>query len=56
MCVKDEYRHQYVIEQFYLNEYIKCGFLTVLPNKLQLDGVSVALHDNSLYVGVWWSD
>ncbi|XP_062510250.1 uncharacterized protein LOC134186336 isoform X3 [Corticium candelabrum] len=36
----------------------KWRFLTVLPNELQLDGVSVALHDNSLYVvgGVTKSD
>ncbi|XP_062523774.1 uncharacterized protein LOC134198401 isoform X2 [Corticium candelabrum] len=50
VCVKDEDKDQFVIEQFYLNEDKKWRFLTVLPNELQLDGVSVALHDNSLYV------
>ena len=39
-----------MIEQFYLNEDNKWRFLTVLPNELQLECVSVALHDNSLYV------
>ena len=48
--VKDEDKDQFVIEQFYLNEDKKWRFLTVLPNELQLYGVSVALHDNSLYV------
>ncbi|XP_062501926.1 uncharacterized protein LOC134179037 [Corticium candelabrum] len=48
--VKDEDKDQFVIEQFYLNEDNKWCFLTVLPNELQLDGVSVVLHDNSLYV------
>ena len=50
VCVKDEDKDQLVIEQFYLNEDKKWRFLTVLPNELQLDYVSVALHDNSLYV------
>ena len=50
LCVEDEHEHQFVIEQFYLNEDKKWRFLTVLPNELQLYGVSVALHDNSLYV------
>ena len=50
VCVKDVDKHQLVIEQFYLNEDKKWRFLTVLPNELQLRGVSVALHDNSLYV------
>ena len=50
VCVKDGDKHQFVIEQFYLNEDKKWRFLTVLPNELQLDGVCVALHDNSLYV------
>ena len=50
VCVKDGDKDQFVIEQFYLNEDKKWRFLTVLPNELQLDGVSVALHDNSLYV------
>ena len=48
--VKDEDKDQFVIEQFYLNEDKKWRFLTVLPNELQLYYVSVALHDNSLYV------
>ena len=39
-----------MIEQLYFIEDKKWHFLTVLPNKLQLDDVSVALHDNSLYV------
>ena len=50
VCVEDGDKDQLVIEQFYLNENKKWRFLTVLPNELQLDGVSVALHDNSLYV------
>ena len=50
VCVKDVDKDQLVIEQFYLNEDKKWRFLTVLPNELQLDDVSVALHDNSLYV------
>ena len=50
VCVKDEDKDQFVIEQFYLNEDKKWRFLTVLPKELQLYGVSVALHDNSLYV------
>ena len=50
VCVKDFDKDQFVIEQFYLNEDKKWRFLTVLPNELQLVGVSVALHDNSLYV------
>ncbi|XP_062523506.1 uncharacterized protein LOC134198182 isoform X2 [Corticium candelabrum] len=50
VCVKDGDKHQFVIEQFYLNEDKKWRFLTVLPNELQLHCVSVALHDNSLYV------
>ena len=50
VCVKDGDKDQFVIEQFYLNEDKKWRFLTVLPNELQLYGVSVALHDNSLYV------
>ena len=50
VCVKDGDKDQFVIEQFYLNEDKKWRFLTVLPNELQLDYVSVALHDNSLYV------
>ncbi|XP_062523555.1 uncharacterized protein LOC134198214 isoform X2 [Corticium candelabrum] len=50
VCVKDVDKHQLVIEQFHLNEDKKWRFLTVLPNELQLDCVSVALHDNSLYV------
>ena len=50
VCVKDGDKHQFVIEQFYLNEDKKWRFLTVLPNELQLYYVSVALHDNSLYV------
>ena len=50
VCVKDEDKDQFVIEQFYLNEDKKWRFLTVLPNELQLYDVSVALHDNSLYV------
>ncbi|XP_062523942.1 kelch-like protein 40 [Corticium candelabrum] len=50
MCVKDGDKDQFVIEQFHLNEDKKWRFLTVLPNELQLYGVSVALHDNSLYV------
>ena len=48
--VEDEDKHQFVIEQFYLNEDKKWRFLTVLPNELQLYNVFVALHDNSLYV------
>ncbi|XP_062523409.1 uncharacterized protein LOC134198093 isoform X2 [Corticium candelabrum] len=50
VCVKDGDKDQFVIEQFHLNEDKKWRFLTVLPNELQLDCVSVALHDNSLYV------
>ena len=50
VCVEDGDKHQFVIEQFYLNEDKKWRFFTVLPNELQLYGVSVALHDNSLYV------
>ena len=50
VCVKDEDEDQFVIEQFYLNEDSKWRFLTVLPNELQFGSVSVALHDNSLYV------
>ena len=50
VCVEDEDKDQCVIEQFNLNEDKKWRFLTVLPNELQLYGVSVALHDNSLYV------
>ena len=50
VCVEDEDKDQFVIEQFYLNEDKKWRFLTVLPNELQLYGVSVALHDNSMYV------
>ncbi|XP_062498774.1 uncharacterized protein LOC134176113 isoform X2 [Corticium candelabrum] len=50
VCVEDVDKDQFVIEQFYLNEDNKWRFLTVLPNKLRLGGVSVALHDNSLYV------
>ena len=50
VCVEDGDKDQFVIEQFYLNEDKKWRFLTVLPNELQLRGVSVALHDNSLYV------
>ena len=50
VCVKDVDKDQFVIEQFYLNEDKKWRFVTVLPNELQLNGVSVALHDNSLYV------
>ncbi|XP_062499259.1 uncharacterized protein LOC134176609 isoform X2 [Corticium candelabrum] len=50
VCVEDGDKDQLVIEQFYLNEDKKWRFLTVLPNELQLDGISVALHDNSLYV------
>ena len=50
VCVEDGDKRQFVIEQFYLNEDKKWCFLTVLPNELQLDCVSVALHDNSLYV------
>ena len=50
VCVEDGGKDQFVIEQFYLNEDKKWRFLTVLPNELQLYGVSVALHDNSLYV------
>ena len=54
VCLEDRDQHQYVIEQFYLNEDDKWRFLTVLPNELQLYGVSVAPHDNSLYlVGGW---
>ena len=49
-CLYDGDKHQFVIERFNLNEDNKWRFLTVLPNELQLDGVSVALHDNSLYV------
>ena len=58
VCVKDEDKDQLVIEQFYLNEDKKWRFVTVLPNELQLYDVSVALHDNSLYVvgGVTKSD
>ncbi|XP_062498867.1 kelch-like protein 38 [Corticium candelabrum] len=50
LCVEDEDKDQFVIEQFYLNEDNEWRFVTVLPNQLQLYGVSVALHDNSLYV------
>ena len=50
VCVEDGDRHQFVIEQFYLNGDNNWRFLTVLPNELQLYGVSVALHDNLLYV------
>ena len=50
VCMEDEDKHEFVIEQFYLNEDNKWRFLTVLPNELQLHDVSVALHDNSLYV------
>ena len=50
VCVEDGDKDQFVIEQFYLNEDKKWRFLTVLPKELQLYGVSVALHDNSLYV------
>ena len=50
VCVKDGDKDQLVIEQFHLNEDKKWRFLTVLPNELQLYHVSVALHDNSLYV------
>ena len=50
VCVQDGDKDQFVIEQFYLNEDKKWCFLTVLPNELQLYDVSVALHDNSLYV------
>ena len=50
VCVKDGDRDQFVIEQFNLNEDKKWRFLTVLPNELQVGFVSVALHDNSLYV------
>ena len=50
VCLKDGDKDQFVIEQFYLNEDKKWRFLTVLPNELQLDGVSVALYDNSLYM------
>ena len=50
VCVKDEDKDQFVIEQFYLNEDKKWRFFTVLPNELQLGSVSVALYDNSLYV------
>ncbi|XP_062499256.1 uncharacterized protein LOC134176608 isoform X4 [Corticium candelabrum] len=50
VCVEDFDKDQFVIEQFYLNEDKKWRFLTVLPNELQLYCVSVALHDNSLYV------
>ena len=50
VCVEDGDKDQFVIEQFYLNEDKKWRFLTVLPNELQLYHVSVALHDNSLYV------
>ena len=50
LCVKDGDKHQFVIEQFSLNEVKKWRFLTVLPNELQLNSLSVALHDNSLYV------
>ena len=55
MCVKDVDKDQFVIEQFYLNEDKKWRFLSVLPNELQLNGVSVALHDNSLYVVGGWT-
>ena len=50
VCVNDVDKDQFVIKQFYLNEDKKWRFLTVLPNELQLCGVSVALHNNSLYV------
>ena len=50
VCVEDEDKHQCVIEQFHLNKDDKWRFLTVVPNELQLGGVSIALHDNSLYV------
>ena len=50
VCLEDVDKDQFVTEQFYLNEDKKWRFLTVLPNELQLYGVSVALHDNSLYV------
>ena len=50
VCLYDGDKHQFVIKRFNLNEDNKWRFLTVLPNELQLDGVSVALHDNSLYV------
>ena len=50
VCVKDGDKNQLVIDQFYLNSDNKWRFLTVLPNELQLYGVSVALHDHSLYV------
>ena len=50
VCVYDDDKHLLLIEQFHLNEDDKWRFLTVLPNELQLGGVSVALHDNSLYV------
>ena len=49
-CVNDGDKDQLVIEQFYLNKDSKWRFLTVLPNELQLEDISVALHDNSLYV------
>ena len=47
VCVKDVDKHQFVIEQFYLNEDKKWRFLS---NELQLYYASFALHDNSLYV------
>ena len=50
VCVEDGDKHQFVIEQFYLNEDNKWRFFAVLPNDLLLYGVSVALHDNSLFV------
>ena len=50
VLVYDVAKHRRVIEQFCLYDVDKWRFLTVLPNELQLDGVSVALHDNSLYV------
>ena len=50
VCVKDEDKDQFVIKQFYLNEDKKWRFPTVLPNELQLYGLSVAINDNLLYV------
>ena len=34
MCVEDEGKHKFVIEQFYSNEDSKWRFLTVPPSEL----------------------
>ena len=50
VVVKDDKKKQYEVERFFPNEDVKWRSVTVLPPEMQMVGVSVALHENCLFV------